>query len=41
MFALGEEGNPVCKQAEAEGTGTSALSVESNEFFFYVSHIRR
>jgi hypothetical protein len=34
VFALGEEGNPVCKQAKAEGAGTSALFVESNDFFF-------
>jgi hypothetical protein len=34
MFAAGEEGNPVCKQAKAEGTSTSALSVESNDFLF-------
>ena len=42
MFALGEEGNPVCKQAKAkaEGRVTPVLSVESKEFL-YISHIRR
>jgi hypothetical protein len=34
MFALVEEGNPVCKQAMAEGRGSSGLSAESNEILF-------
>jgi len=38
MFTLSVEGNPVCKQAMAEGTGTSALSVELNDILLHESH---
>jgi hypothetical protein len=33
MFALREEGNPVCKHAKVEGSGTWALSLESERIF--------